>query len=64
MTPELFAKILSDNGPWVLLVFYLLWRDLKKDQVTRAVLDKNSSILIEMTTIIRERLPQGHGGVQ
>jgi hypothetical protein len=62
MAPDLFVKILSDHGPWVLLVFYLLWRDLQKDQATRAVLDKNSSILIEMTTIIRERLPVRRGG--
>ncbi|MEJ1993021.1 MAG: hypothetical protein P8X50_15390 [Maritimibacter sp.] len=64
MTAELFGQLLSDYGPWVLLVFYLLWRDLKKDQVTRTVLDKNTAILIEMTTIIRERLPQAHGGGQ
>lgn len=57
MSAETLIKILSDHGPWVLLVFYLLWRDLQKDQATRAVLDKNSAILIEITTIIRERLP-------
>ncbi|MEC7763811.1 MAG: hypothetical protein VX874_18045 [Pseudomonadota bacterium] len=57
MASELLLQILTDHGPWVLLVFYLLWRDLQKDQATRAVLDKNSAILIEITTIIRERLP-------
>ncbi|MBV7379290.1 hypothetical protein [Maritimibacter dapengensis] len=57
MSADTLIKILSDHGPWVLLVFYLLWRDLQKDQATRAVLDKNSAILIEITTIIRERLP-------
>lgn len=57
MGSDALIKILSDHGPWVLLVFYLLWRDLQKDQATRAVLDKNSAILIEVTTIIRERLP-------
>lgn len=62
MAPEFFVSLVADHGPWVLLVFYLLWRDLQKDQATRAVLDKNSSILIEITTIIRERLPAGNGG--
>lgn len=49
---------LADNGPWALLVFYLLYRDLQKDQATRSVLDKNTQILVEMTTMIRERLPR------
>jgi hypothetical protein len=60
MSSDLILRLVSDHGPWVLLVFYLLWRDLQKDQATRAVLDKNSAILIEITTIIRERLPSGH----
>ena len=59
MGSDLILKLVSEHGPWVLLVFYLLYRDLQKDQATRAVLDKNSSILIEITTIIRERLPSG-----
>lgn len=58
---DLILKLVSEHGPWVLLVFYLLYRDFQKDQATRAVLDKNSSILIEITTIIRERLPAGGG---
>ncbi len=62
MTGDALFQILSEHGPWVLLVFYLLWRDLQKDQATRAVLDKNSAILIEITTIIRERLPRGEHG--
>lgn len=57
MASEVLLQILTDHGPWVLLVFYLLWRDVQKDQATRAVHDKNSAILIEITTIIRERLP-------
>ncbi|MGH1369246.1 MAG: hypothetical protein ACRBCL_11585 [Maritimibacter sp.] len=61
MSSNVFVALLAEHGPWVLLVFYLLWRDLQKDQATRAVLDKNSAILIEITTIIRERLPR-HGG--
>ena len=64
MTPDFLTRLVAEHGPWVVLVFYLLWRDLQKDQATRAVLDKNSSILIEITTIIRERLPQGRGGAQ
>lgn len=62
MTSEVILGILAEHGPWVMLVFYLLWRDLQKDQATRAVLDKNSAILIEITTIIRERLPRGGPG--
>lgn len=58
MNSNVFVALLTEHGPWVLLVFYLLWRDLQKDQATRAVLDKNSAILIEVTTIIRERLPR------
>ena len=61
MGSELILKLVAEHGPWVLLVFYLHYRDLQKDQATRAVLDKNSSILIEITTIIRERLPAGGG---
>lgn len=57
MGSDLILKLVSEHGPWVLLVFYLLWRDVQKDVATRAVLDKNSAILVEITTIIRERLP-------
>lgn len=62
MTADFFVALLSEDGPWVLLVFYLLWRDLQKDQATRAALDRNAAVLIEITTIIRERLPHGRGG--
>ncbi len=58
MTSDLFAKILTEQGPWALLVFYLLYRDLQKDQATRDVVNKNSQVLIELTTMIRERLPR------
>ncbi|WP_424939519.1 hypothetical protein [Aliiroseovarius sp. S253] len=61
MASDLILKLVAEHGPWVVLVFYLLYRDLQKDQATRAVLDKNSSILIEITTIIRERLPSAGG---
>lgn len=59
MTPDLLINILTENGPWTLLVFYLLYRDFQKDQATRDVLDKNSLVLRELTTLIRERLPRG-----
>jgi hypothetical protein len=54
---EMLVTILSDHGPWVLLVFYLLYRDVEKDKVSRILLDKNTQVLIELSTIIRERLP-------
>ncbi len=57
MAGDMILRLVAEHGPWVLLVFYLLYRDLQKDQATRAVLDKNSAILIEITTIIHERLP-------
>ncbi|MFT6453070.1 MAG: hypothetical protein ACRBBK_14695 [Paracoccaceae bacterium] len=55
---RVLISALADYGPWVLLAFYLLFRDLQKDQATRATLDKNTAILVEMTTMIRERLPR------
>ena len=59
MTSELLITILTEHGPWVLLVFYLLYRDFQKDQAIRDVVNKNSVVLIELTTLIRERLPRG-----
>ena len=56
MTEELFTQLLAENGPWVLLVFYLLYRDFQKEQALRDILNKNTEILVEMTTLIRERL--------
>ncbi len=56
MTDQLLTQILTENGPWVLLVFYLLWRDVQKEQELRQLLHKNTEILVEMTTMIRERL--------
>lgn len=61
MTSDFFVSLLTEHGPWVVLVFYLLWRDLQKDQATRSVLDRNSQILTEITTIIQERLPRSRG---
>ncbi|MEZ5769498.1 MAG: hypothetical protein R3D80_18925 [Paracoccaceae bacterium] len=64
MSTDFLVTVLTEHGPWVVLVFYLLWRDLQKDQATRAVLDKNSLILTQITTIIQERLPRAGGGGQ
>ncbi len=58
---DLVFRTLSEHGPWVILVFFLLYRDIEKDKATRALIDKNTAILIELTTIIRERLPLAGG---
>ena len=58
MSGDLLFKLVADHGPWVLLVFFLLWRDAEKDRATRAVLEKNATILPEIGTIIRERMPR------
>ncbi len=55
---DLAVRLAAEHGPWVLLVFYLLYRDSQKDHLTREVLDKNTEILIEMTTLVRDRLPR------
>lgn len=62
MASDLLLKLVADHGPWVMLVFYLLYRDNQKDAATRDVLNKNTTILLELTTIIRERLPRSQGG--
>ena len=58
MTADVVFKLVAEHGPWVVLVFFLLWRDLQKDAATRAVLDKNALILKEIATVIRERMPR------
>lgn len=58
MSGDLLFKLVADHGPWVTLVFFLLWRDAEKDRATRAVLDKNAALLTEITTVIRERMPR------
>ena len=58
MGGDLLFKLVAEHGPWVLLVFFLLWRDLQKDQATRAALDKNALVLTEIATVIRERMPR------
>ena len=59
MTGEegLFALV-AEHGPWVLLVFFLLWRDVQKEQATREVLNRNAQVLTEIATVIRERMPR------
>ncbi|MCV6594192.1 MAG: hypothetical protein OIF48_14645 [Silicimonas sp.] len=58
MSGDLLLKLLAEHGPWVILVFFLLWRDIEKDRATRSILDKNAAILTEIATIIRERMPR------
>jgi hypothetical protein len=59
VTEDVLLTAAAENGPWALLVFYLLWRDVQKDRATRDVLERNTTVLVEMTTMIRERLPRG-----
>lgn len=58
MGGDVLLQLVAEHGPWVILVFFLLWRDLEKDRATRAVLDRNAMILTEMSTVIRERMPR------
>ncbi len=57
-----WITLLSEHGPWVLLVFYLLFRDHQKDDATRSTLNRNTEIIVEITTLIRERLPRERAG--
>lgn len=61
MSEEIWVALISEHGPWVLLVFYLLYRDYKKDQAAQSALSRNTEIIVELTTLIRERLPRGGG---
>ena len=63
MGSDLILKLVSEHGPWVLLVFYLLWRDAQKDAATREALSKNTAVLIEMATLLRTRVG-GRGYLQ
>lgn len=54
-----WTALLTENGPWVGLTFYLLYRDIQKEDAVRNALNRNTQILSEMTTIIRERMPRG-----
>ncbi|KAF0675676.1 hypothetical protein [Profundibacterium mesophilum] len=49
----------AEYGPWVMLVFYLLYRDMQKDEVARAALERNTRVLSELNLLLRERLPRG-----
>ncbi len=53
---DILLPILTEHGPWVLLVFYLLYRDVEKEKIARELIGRNTEILIELATIIRERL--------
>lgn len=56
-----WTVLLTENGPWAGLVFYLLYRDIQKEGAVRAALNRNTQILTEMTTLFRERMPRGGG---
>ncbi len=58
ITDGFWISLLTEHGPWVLLVFYLLFRDHQKDDATRTILNRNTEIIVEITTLIRERLPR------
>lgn len=55
MAGDVVLRLVSEHGPWVLLVFYLLYRDAQKDAAVRHTVNKNTEVLIEMATILRER---------
>ena len=55
MPDDMLVKVLTEHGPWVMLVFYLLYRDWQKDQATMEALRGNTSILIELATLVRDR---------
>lgn len=55
MAGELLLELAAENGPWALLVFYLLYRDAQKDTATREALNKNTAVLIELATLLRSQ---------
>lgn len=55
---EKVFELVGSDGPWVILVFFLLWRDAHKDSMMREILDKNAAVLSEIATVIRERMPR------
>lgn len=59
---DFWLSLVTEHGPWVLLVFYLLFRDHQKDDATRTILNRNTEIIVEITTLIRERLPRDRVG--
>ncbi|SHI33629.1 hypothetical protein SAMN04488012_10158 [Palleronia salina] len=56
-------KLIAEDGPWVVLVFYLLYRDGQKDAATRQVLNKNTAVLVEMTALVRGTVLGAKGGL-
>ncbi|TRD22984.1 hypothetical protein [Palleronia caenipelagi] len=60
MDLETLIRLISQDGPWVLLVFYLLYREGQSDAATRQALDHNTKVLTEMTTLIRARIAVDH----
>ena len=58
MPNEVWLPLLTEHGPWAMMVFYLLWRDQQKEAAMRDVLNHNSVVLAEITTLLRERLPR------
>lgn len=56
-----WTVLLMENGPWVGLTFYLLWRDVQKEAAVRDALNRNTRVLTELTTLFRERMPTGRG---
>ena len=54
-----WTVLLMENGPWVGLSFYLLYRDIQKEGAMRDALNRNTRILTEMTTLVRERMRSG-----
>ncbi len=55
MASDLLLQLAAENGPWALLVFYLLYRDAQKDAATREALNKNTAVLIELATLLRSQ---------
>src|SRR5690606_37963306 len=45
MPDSVWLPLLTEHGPWALMVFYLLWRDQQKEAATRDVLNHNSVVL-------------------
>lgn len=62
MPESLWVPLLTEHGPWAVMVFYLLFRDQQKDRATAETLNQNSVILAEIGTVLKERLPRGGGG--
>lgn len=59
MGDSAWTVLFMENGPWVGLTFYLLYRDVQKEAAVRDALNRNTRILTEMTTLIRERMGRG-----